>query len=116
MKITSFAEFTELARQGTFVPVCKEIVADLLDRSFDELDLARGGNRAFFELESFARTFLVDDHLPGEIRHELLLDRVTSAARACSGRAKRTSPLLVQKPDTAQNRRLWRRAESSTYH
>ena len=30
MKITSFEEFTELARRGTFVPVCKEIVADLL--------------------------------------------------------------------------------------
>jgi anthranilate synthase component 1 len=30
MKITSLAEFRELAKQGTFVPVCKEIVADLL--------------------------------------------------------------------------------------
>jgi len=30
MKITSFEEFKELARRGTFVPVCKEIVADLL--------------------------------------------------------------------------------------
>jgi hypothetical protein len=30
MKITSFEEFTDLARRGTFVPVCKEIVADLL--------------------------------------------------------------------------------------
>src|SRR5438128_8364566 len=29
MKITSFDEFRELARRGTFVPVCKEIVADL---------------------------------------------------------------------------------------
>jgi hypothetical protein len=29
MKITSFEEFKDLAR-GTFVPVCKEIVADLL--------------------------------------------------------------------------------------
>src|SRR6267378_426348 len=30
MNITSFDEFKELARRGTFVPVCKEIVADLL--------------------------------------------------------------------------------------
>ena len=30
MKITSFEEFRELAQRGTFVPVCKEIVADLL--------------------------------------------------------------------------------------
>src|SRR5207247_6383551 len=30
MKITSFEEFKELAQRGTFVPVCKEIVADLL--------------------------------------------------------------------------------------
>src|SRR5206468_397195 len=29
MKITSFDEFKDLARRGTFVPVCKEIVADL---------------------------------------------------------------------------------------
>jgi hypothetical protein len=29
MKITSFEEFKELAQRGTFVPVCKEIVADL---------------------------------------------------------------------------------------
>jgi anthranilate synthase component I len=30
MTITSLEEFKELARRGTFVPVCKEIVADLL--------------------------------------------------------------------------------------
>ena len=30
MKQTSFEEFVELAQRGTFVPVCKEIVADLL--------------------------------------------------------------------------------------
>ena len=30
MKMTSFAEFADLARQGTFVPVCKEMMADLL--------------------------------------------------------------------------------------
>ncbi len=30
VKITSFDEFADLARRGTFVPVCKEIMADLL--------------------------------------------------------------------------------------
>ena len=30
MTITSFEEFTDLAGRGTFVPVCKELVADLL--------------------------------------------------------------------------------------
>jgi anthranilate synthase component 1 len=30
MKITSFEQFSDLARAGTFVPVCKEIMADLL--------------------------------------------------------------------------------------
>jgi hypothetical protein len=30
MKITSFEEFKELAHRGTFVPVWKEMVADLL--------------------------------------------------------------------------------------
>ena len=30
MKITSFEQFAELAEKGTFVPVCKEIMADLL--------------------------------------------------------------------------------------
>ena len=30
MRVTTFDEFRELARRGTFVPVCKEIVADLL--------------------------------------------------------------------------------------
>src|SRR5258706_428305 len=30
MKITTFDEFKDLAQRGTFVPVCKEMVADLL--------------------------------------------------------------------------------------
>src|SRR5437868_14803436 len=30
MNITSFEEFKDLARRGTFVPVCKGILADLL--------------------------------------------------------------------------------------
>jgi anthranilate synthase component 1 len=30
MRTTTFEEFTDLAQRGTFVPVCKEVVADLL--------------------------------------------------------------------------------------
>src|SRR6478736_1312553 len=51
MKITSFEEFTELARRGTFVPVCKEIVADLLTPVSAFLKIAENANYAFL-LES----------------------------------------------------------------
>ena len=30
MKQTTFEEFVDLAKRATFVPVCKELVADLL--------------------------------------------------------------------------------------
>ena len=30
MKLTTFEEFVDLAKRGNFVPVCKELVADLL--------------------------------------------------------------------------------------
>src|SRR5574338_78844 len=51
MKITSFEEFTELARRGTFVPVCKEIVADLLTPVSAFLAIAEHSDYAFL-LES----------------------------------------------------------------
>ncbi len=51
MKITSFAEFTDLARQGTFVPVCKEIMADLLTPVSAFLKIAGHSDYAFL-LES----------------------------------------------------------------
>src|SRR5580693_4141616 len=51
MKITSFEEFTELARRGTFVPVCKEIVADLLTPVSAFLKIAEHSDYAFL-LES----------------------------------------------------------------
>src|SRR5438045_1212695 len=51
MKITSFDEFTELARRGTFVPVCKEIVADLLTPVSAFLKIAENADYAFL-LES----------------------------------------------------------------
>jgi anthranilate synthase component 1 len=51
MKITSFEEFTELARRGTFVPVCKEIVADLLTPVSAFLKIAENADYAFL-LES----------------------------------------------------------------
>jgi anthranilate synthase component I len=51
MKITSFAEFKELARRGTFVPVVKEIVADLLTPVSAFLKIAEHADYAFL-LES----------------------------------------------------------------
>jgi anthranilate synthase component 1 len=51
MKITSFEEFKDLARRGTFVPVCKEIVADLLTPVSAFLKIAENADYAFL-LES----------------------------------------------------------------
>ncbi|HEX5110578.1 MAG TPA: anthranilate synthase component I [Vicinamibacterales bacterium] len=51
MRITSFEEFTELAQRGTFVPVCKEIVADLLTPVSAFLKIAEHADYAFL-LES----------------------------------------------------------------
>src|SRR4030081_1702202 len=51
MKITSFDEFKELARRGTFVPVCRELVADLLTPVSAFLKIAEDADYAFL-LES----------------------------------------------------------------
>src|SRR4030095_4644964 len=51
MKITSFDEFKELAQRGTFVPVYKEIVADMLTPVSAFLKLADPSDYAFL-LES----------------------------------------------------------------
>jgi anthranilate synthase component I len=51
MKITSLEEFKELARRGTFVPVCKELVADLLTPVSAFLKIAEDADYAFL-LES----------------------------------------------------------------
>jgi anthranilate synthase component 1 len=51
MRITSFEEFKELANRGTFVPVCKEIVADLLTPVSAFLKTAEHSDYAFL-LES----------------------------------------------------------------
>jgi anthranilate synthase component I len=51
MKITSFEQFKDLARRGTFVPVCKEIVADLLTPVSAFLKIAEHADYAFL-LES----------------------------------------------------------------
>src|SRR5205809_4493239 len=51
MKITSFEEFKELARRGTFVPVVKEVVADLLTPVSAFLKIAEDADCAFL-LES----------------------------------------------------------------
>src|SRR5436309_12669636 len=51
MNITSFDQFRELARRGTFVPVCKEIMADLLTPVSAFLKIAEHADYAFL-LES----------------------------------------------------------------
>src|SRR4026207_1210251 len=51
MKLTAFEEFVELAKRGTFVPVCKEIVADLLTPVSAFLKIAEHSDYAFL-LES----------------------------------------------------------------
>src|SRR6266403_5902218 len=51
MKITSFEEFRDLARRGTFVPVVKEMVADLLTPVSAFLKIAEDADYAFL-LES----------------------------------------------------------------
>ena len=51
MRLTTYEEFAALARQGTFVPVCKEIVADLLTPVSAFLKIAEDADHAFL-LES----------------------------------------------------------------
>jgi anthranilate synthase component 1 len=51
MRLTSFEEFEDLARRGTFVPVCKEIMADLLTPVSAFLKIAEHSDYAFL-LES----------------------------------------------------------------
>ncbi|MBM3777453.1 MAG: anthranilate synthase component I [Acidimicrobiia bacterium] len=47
MRLTTFDEFTDLARRGTFVPVCKEMVADLLTPVSAFLKIAETSDDAF---------------------------------------------------------------------
>ncbi len=51
MKQTTFEEFTDLATRGTFVPVCREIMADLLTPVSAFLKVAEHSDYAFL-LES----------------------------------------------------------------
>jgi anthranilate synthase component I len=51
MRLTTFDEFKELAKRGTFVPVCKEMVADLLTPVSAFLKIAEHSDYAFL-LES----------------------------------------------------------------
>src|SRR6188508_2106386 len=51
MKQTTFEEFVDLARRGTFVPVCREIMADLLTPVSAFLKIAENSDYAFL-LES----------------------------------------------------------------
>ena len=47
MRLTTFDEFVELARRGTFVPVVKEIMADLLTPVSAFLKIAEHSDYAF---------------------------------------------------------------------
>ena len=47
MKQTTFEEFVELTRRGTFVPVVKEIIADLLTPVSAFLKIAEHSDYAF---------------------------------------------------------------------
>ncbi len=47
MRMTSFEEFRELASRGTFVPVCKELWADLLTPASAFLKIAEHSDYAF---------------------------------------------------------------------
>src|SRR6187455_2065742 len=47
MKQTSYEEFVELSRRGTFVPVVKEIIADLLTPVSAFLKIAEHSDYAF---------------------------------------------------------------------
>ena len=51
MKLTTFEEFVDLSKRGNFVPVCKEIVADLLTPVSAFLKVAEHADYAFL-LES----------------------------------------------------------------
>src|SRR3970040_3120575 len=51
MRMTTFDEFKDLAQRGTFVPVCKEIVADMLTPVSAFLKIAEHSDHAFL-LES----------------------------------------------------------------
>jgi anthranilate synthase component 1 len=51
MKLTTYDEFAELAKRGTFVPVCKELMADLLTPVSAFLKIAEHSDYAFL-LES----------------------------------------------------------------
>jgi anthranilate synthase component I len=51
MKLTTFDDFVDLSKRGTFVPVCKEIVADLLTPVSAFLKIAEHSDYAFL-LES----------------------------------------------------------------
>ena len=51
VKLTTFEEFVDLAKRATFVPVCKELVADLLTPVSAFLKVAEHSDYAFL-LES----------------------------------------------------------------
>ncbi len=74
MKQTTFDEFVALSKRGTFVPVCREIMADLLTPVSAFLKIAEHSDYAFL-LESVEGgehvgrySFLGKDPVPGAAR------------------------------------------------
>ncbi|MEK6631442.1 MAG: anthranilate synthase component I, partial [Acidobacteriota bacterium] len=47
MNLTTFEQFSDLATRGTFVPVCKEIMADLLTPVSAFLKIAEHSDYAY---------------------------------------------------------------------
>ena len=76
MKQTTFEEFVELARRGTFVPVVKEIIADLLTPVSAFLKIAEHSDYAF----------LFESVEGGEQRRALLVPRQGSVPRPARAR------------------------------
>ena len=76
VKQTTFEEFVELARRGTFVPVVKEIIADLLTPVSAFLKIAEHSDYAF----------LFESVEGGEQRRALLVSRQGSVPRPAAAR------------------------------
>ena len=96
MKLTSFEAFSELASRGTFVPVVKEIVADLLTPVSAFLKIAEHSDYAFL-LESVEGGEHVGRYsFLGKDPFVLLRARVTAkrSSSAVGRRRRAPSPIL----------------------
>ena len=101
--MTSFEEFKELARRGTFVPVCKEIVADLLTPVSAFLKIAEHSDYAF----------LLESVEGGEHVGALLVPRQGPVPACCArATARRSSSAPASRPRaTSRSSPTLRRAD-----